>query len=80
MSARRLGDPPLQDELVEVLFLRWVGNGFTTSEPILVVEVLQIYPAIIVSAGSFMHITMEIGILLNALREELEDLVEARHL
>jgi hypothetical protein len=27
-----------------------------------------------------MHITMEIGILLNALREELEDLVEARHL
>ena len=70
----------MQDELVGVLFLREIGSCSALSETILVFGVPQRFPAMIFSEADFIDITMEIGLLLNALREELEDVVEARHL
>jgi len=80
ISSRRLGDPFWLDELVGVLFPSLISSGFAIYKTILVFGVLQRFPAMIVSEADFIDITMEISILLNALREELEDIVEAGHL
>ena len=74
-SSRRLGDLPLQDELGGVLFLSFFGSGFAICETIHVFGFFQIFPAIIVIEADFIDITIEIGILLNALVDELEDFV-----
>ena len=80
MSSRRLGDPPLLDELFGVLFPSLIGSGFAISETILVFGVFQRFPPIISSEADFIDIPMELGILLDALGEELDDIVEAGYL
>ena len=77
MSARRLADPSLQDEVLDVLILSGVASRFAISEATLVFGILQTLPAIVVNEAEFIDITIELDILLNALVQELEDVVEA---
>ena len=77
MSARRLADPSLQDELLDVLILSRFASRFAIREATLVVGILQMLPAIVGNQAKFIDITMELDILLNALVQELEDVIEA---